>query len=69
ARIVDGVVEVLDEDGEFVARDGDPVRFGGGERNPLEMGGEAKAESSATELTGLDIPERCGDLYWLVSPF
>jgi hypothetical protein len=40
-----------------------------GDAYPAGIGGEAKAESSATELTGLDIPERCGDLYWLVSPF
>lgn len=69
ARIVDEAIEVLDEEGEIVGREGDPVRFGGGERNPREMGGAAEAEESVTELTGLDIPERCGDLYWLVSPF
>jgi hypothetical protein len=69
ARIVDGAIEVLDEDGEVVAREGGSVRFGGGERNPREMGGAAAAEASATELTGSRIPERCGDLYWLVSPF
>lgn len=69
ARIVDGVIEVLDEEGEIVGREGRPVRFGGGEGRPREVGGVAAAEAWATELTGLDIPERCGDLYWLVSPF
>jgi hypothetical protein len=69
ARIVDGAIEVLDEDGEVVAREGGPVRFGGGEGRPREVGGVAAAEAWASELTGQDIPERCGDLYWLVSPF
>ena len=44
------------------------MRLGGGETNPLEVGGTEQAERHATELTGLDIPERCGDLYWLVAP-
>jgi hypothetical protein len=68
ARLADGLLEVLDESGELVAREGERLRVGGGERNPIEMGGEAAAERYATDLTGLDIPERCGDLYWIVSP-
>lgn len=48
---------------------GDEVRLGGGETRPVEVGGTAEAEQWASELTGLDIPERCGDLYWIVSPF
>jgi hypothetical protein len=67
--IVEGVVEVLDEDGEVVGREGGPVRFGGGESNPIEVGGAAASEAWATRLTGKDVPDRCGDLYWLVSPF
>lgn len=35
----------------------------------LEVGGTSAAEQWASELTGLDIPERCGDLDWIVSPF
>lgn len=62
------MIEVLDEEGEVVAREDGPVRFGGGER-PREMGGAAAAEASAIELTSSRIPERSGDLYWLVSPF
>jgi hypothetical protein len=68
ARTAEGDIEVLDEEGDLVARAGDHIRLGGGETNPLEVGGTAQAEDRATELTGQDIPERCGDLYWLVSP-
>jgi hypothetical protein len=68
ARTAEGNIEVLDEEGDLVARAGDHIRLGGGETNPLEVGGTAQAEDRATELTGQDIPERCGDLYWLVSP-
>jgi hypothetical protein len=68
ARTTDGQLVVLDENGKVVGRVGEPLRVGGGERNPIEMGGDAAAERYATELTGLDIPERCGDRYWLVSP-
>lgn len=69
ARFLDGQLEVLDEGGEVVAREGEPLTVGGGETNPIEVGGEVAAEGWATELTGLDIPEHCGDLYWIVSPF
>ena len=69
ARIADGQLVVLDEKGGVVGRVGEPLRVGGGERNPIEMGGETAAERYASELVGLDIPERCGDLYWLVSPY
>ena len=68
ARVADGQLDVLDESGEVVGRVGEPLRVGGGETNPVEIGGTAAAERRASELTGLDIPERCGDLYWLVSP-
>ena len=68
ARVADGHLDVLDESGEVVGRVGEPLRVGGGETNPVEIGGAAAAERRASELTGLDIPERCGDLYWLVSP-
>jgi hypothetical protein len=68
ARATQGWFEVLDREGDMVAREGDHIRLGGGETNPLEVGGAAQAERRATDLTGQDIPERCGDLYWLVAP-
>jgi hypothetical protein len=68
AREVQGRIEILDEEGDLVAREGEQIHVGGGERNPLEIGGTAEAERYASEATGQDIPERCGDLYWLVAP-
>jgi len=65
----DGRIEIVNEAGERIGREGDQVRLGGGETRPVEVGGTAEAEQWASELTGLDIPERCGDLYWIVSPF
>ena len=58
---------MVDEHGDVLGREGDALRVGGGEMNPLEIAA-AEAERWASELTGLDIPERCGDLYWIVSP-
>jgi hypothetical protein len=69
ARYGDGRLEVLDAAGNVVARDGERIRIGGGETRPTEVGGVEAAEGWATDLTGADIPERCGDLYWIVSPF
>jgi hypothetical protein len=68
-RYTDGELEVLDENGEVVGREGERLRVGGGETNPIEVGGSGAAERWATDLTGVEIPERCGDLYWIVSPF
>jgi hypothetical protein len=68
ARIAEGQIEVVDAAGKLVGRESEQVQLGGGEGNPIEMGGAAEAERWASELTGVDIPERCGDLYWLVSP-
>jgi len=68
ARRADRQFEVLDERGEVVAREGKLLRVGGGETNPIEVAGTAVAERRTSELTGGDIPERCGDPYWLVSP-
>jgi hypothetical protein len=68
AQLADGRLDVLDESGDIVGREGGRLRVGGGESNPIEVGGEAAAERSASELTGLDILERCGDLHWIVSP-
>jgi hypothetical protein len=68
ARVAKGQLEVSDETGAVVGRVGEPLRVGGGEANPLEVGGAAEAERWATDLTGSDVPERCGDLYWIVSP-
>jgi hypothetical protein len=44
ARLSDGQLQVLDGDGTIVGREGEPVRLGGGETNPLEVGGAAQAE-------------------------
>lgn len=68
-RVVDGQLEVVDDVGELVGREGDAISLGGGEGRPVEMGGTGDAEAWATALTGVDIPEHCGDLYWIVSPF
>jgi hypothetical protein len=68
AHVVDGRVEVSDKDGHFVGRVGDEIELGGGEGRPTEVGGPTAAERWATDLTGVDIPERCGDLYWIVAP-
>lgn len=59
AREAAGRIDVVDPSGALVAREGGPVRFGGGER---------RGERAATDLTGQDVPDRCGDLFWLVSP-
>ena len=69
AQLAEGQLEVLDESSEVVAREGERLRVGGGETNPREVGGSGAAERWATGLTGVGIPERCGDLYWIVSPF
>jgi hypothetical protein len=68
AELAAGQLKVRDESGKVVATEGTQLRVGGGEGNPLEMGGSAAAERWAADLTGVDIPERCGDLYWIVSP-
>lgn len=68
AHYVDGRLSVLDANAEAVGREGEPLRVGGGEGRPREMGGTEAAERWATELTGMNVPERCGDLYWIVSP-
>jgi hypothetical protein len=66
---VEGQKGVVDESGHLIAREGIQGRFVGGEAGPGNVGGAAKAERWASGLTGSDIPERCGDLYWIVSPF
>jgi len=43
ARVADGHLDVLDESGEVVGRVGEPLRVGGGETNPVEIGGAAAA--------------------------
>ena len=68
AQLADRRLEELDENGEFVVGEGEHFGVGGGEGRPREIGGEAAAERWASELTGVDIPERCGDLDWIVSP-
>src|SRR2546423_866296 len=68
ARMANGRVEVLDGDERLVAREGEEFQVGGGGTEPREVGGAAASEQWATGLTGVDIPERCGDMYWIVSP-
>jgi hypothetical protein len=67
-RTAQGRVEVRDSTGKLIGREGEEMSLGGGESRPSETGGPQAAEEWATGLTGMDIPERCGDLYWLVSP-
>src|SRR3954451_90372 len=50
ADFLDGRLEVSDQNGKLVGRDGDEVSLGGGEGNPTDMGGAANAEAWATEL-------------------
>jgi hypothetical protein len=47
--------------------EGGRIRAGGGEGRPVEVGGVGAVDDWAEGITGGDIPERCGHLYWLVS--
>jgi hypothetical protein len=64
----EGLIRVLDRAGEVVGVDGGSIRVGGGEGRPVEIGSVEAADHWAEGLTGGDIPERCGHLYWIVSP-
>jgi hypothetical protein len=64
----DGRVEVLDEDQAVIGAVGETIEVGGGETNPVEVGGVAAADEWAERLTGGTIPPACGHLYWIVSP-
>jgi len=65
----DGVrLRVFGAKGALVGQAGEPIRLVGGEERPSEVGGAAAAERWASELTGLPMPDRCGDLYWIVFP-
>lgn len=57
ARFAEGHLEVVDDTGQLVGREGEQIRVGGGE-----------APSWASELADADLPDRCGDLYWIVAP-
>jgi hypothetical protein len=61
-------LEVVAGNGAVVGREGDQIRLVGGETRPIEVGGAAAAEGWASELTGLQVPERCDDVYWIVAP-
>jgi hypothetical protein len=63
-----GGIQVTTDDGSLVGSEGASVRLGGGETRPDEVGGAAAAEAWASDLTGEQMPDRCGDLYWIVSP-
>jgi hypothetical protein len=61
-------VQVLNEDGKVIGTVGETLTVGGGETNPIEVGGNAAADEWAQGLTGQQTPSTCGHLYWLVSP-
>jgi hypothetical protein len=69
AHSTDGRIEIVDEVGTDSDSRATRSGWGGGETRPIEVGSTAEAEQWASELTGLDIPERCGDLYWIVPRF
>jgi len=60
-------IEVLSEDGRVIGRTGHPIRLGGGEARPTEVGGFAATDAWAKELTGQNAPDRCGHQYWLAT--
>jgi hypothetical protein len=64
----DGRVQVVNEDGWGIGTVGEPLSVGGGETNPIEVGGNAAADEWAQGLTGQRTPTACGHLYWLVAP-
>jgi hypothetical protein len=59
ARIADGQLEVEDGDGQLVGREGEQIRVGGG---------EAPSQRWASGPIGMEIPERCSGVYWVVAP-
>jgi len=63
----DGGIEVRDPDDRVIGRTSEPIRLGGGEARPSEVGGVAAADTWAEELTGQNAPERCGHQYWLAT--
>lgn len=56
-RITDKQIEVIDNDGQLVARVGDKIKVGGGEV-PAEI---------VEEYIGRQLPDDCEGPYWLVS--
>jgi hypothetical protein len=65
AQLVDGGLEVLDEDGRVVATEGERLRVGGGEKRS-GRGRRVRALGDGTDRSRR--PRKCGDLYWIVSP-
>jgi hypothetical protein len=63
----EGLITIVDETGGVVGVEGRRIVVGGGESRPSEVGGIVAGRSWAEELTGEEIPTRCGSLYWLVS--
>jgi len=63
-----GGIQVTTDDGSLVGSEGASVRLGGGETRPDEVGDSDAAEAWASDLTGEQMPDRRGDLYWIVSP-
>ncbi|MCJ7515710.1 MAG: hypothetical protein MUO89_07085 [Dehalococcoidia bacterium] len=56
-RIMDKQIQVIDNDGQLVARVGDKIKVGGGEV-PAEI---------VEEYIGQPLPDDCEGPYWLVS--
>ena len=67
AQRTEGDIAIIDNHGKLVGPVGERVSLGGGQMSPTDVGAD-EAERWASGLTGLDIPERCGDLYWIISP-
>ncbi len=61
-------IYVRDRSGTVIATEGEQLLLGGGESRGIEVGGTEAAHAWARDLTGQTIPERCGHLYWIVSP-
>lgn len=63
-----GLIHVRNRSGTVIATDGEQLLLGGGESRGIEVGGTEAGDAWARDLTGQTIPERCGHLYWIVSP-
>lgn len=68
--IADGQrLDVVNGLGQVVGSVGHAIRVGGGERNPVAMGGVANVRRHVLQLIGEHVPDRCdASLYWVVSP-
>ena len=67
AMRADGAIEISNENDRVIGRTGGPIRLGGGEARPIEVGGVAAVDAWAEGLTGENAPEKCGHQYWLAT--